>query len=412
MELTTEVKAVRDEIMGAIDTFKGAAKADIDGLKRDVTQALANVTTTTELKAAVVKAQSQLDALDIKVAEAGSRTQSKLSYGIDGFLAAMKEDRDMQHLLKSHKGRARVEFNEKNMSNFLERKTVTESGVGFATAGVLPQEREAGVVWAARPTMRMRSVIPVVPTTAAQIMWVEESVRPTKASPVAEAGLKPLSDVTFTTHYEAVKTIALLVKTSTQILSDWTELEAFLRDEFSSRVREEEDRQILFGDGTGQNLNGLTTQAQAWDLTLLTASDGYEYIDQLNGAQQQIAEDNEFSDRQFFVVHPGDWMKMRRTKDSTGRYILGDPQSLAPKNLWGAPVVDTTIMTKGYFLAGSGDPRAAVIRERTGVAIDLSTEDGDNFQYNLVTVRFEERVVLIVKRPNSFVYGAFSQSPA
>ena len=164
MELTTEVKAVRDEIMGAIDTFKGAAKADIDGLKRDVTQALANVTTTTELKAAVVKAQSQLDALDIKVAEAGSRTQSKLSYGIDGFLAAMKEDRDMQHLLKSHKGRARVEFNEKNMSNFLERKTVTESGVGFATAGVLPQEREAGVVWAARPTMRMRSVIPVVPT--------------------------------------------------------------------------------------------------------------------------------------------------------------------------------------------------------------------------------------------------------
>ena len=243
-------------------------------------------------------------------------------------------------------------------------------------------------------------------------MWVEESVRPTKASPVAEAGLKPLSDVTFTTHYEAVKTIALLVKTSTQILSDWTELEAFLRDEFSSRVREEEDRQILFGDGTGQNLNGLTTQAQAWDLTLLTASDGYEYIDQLNGAQQQIAEDNEFSDRQFFVVHPGDWMKMRRTKDSTGRYILGDPQSLAPKNLWGAPVVDTTIMTKGYFLAGSGDPRAAVIRERTGVAIDLSTEDGDNFQYNLVTVRFEERVVLIVKRPNSFVYGAFSQSPA
>ncbi len=404
MELSIEVKAVRDEIMAAIDTFKGAAKADIEGLKRDLTNA--------ETKEAVRKVQAQLDALDIKVAESQARTQSGLSAGIDGFIESMKEDRDMQSLIKSHKGRARVEFGEKNFSQFLQRKTVTESGVGFATAGVLPQEREAGLVWAARPTTRMRSVIPVVPTTAAQIMWVAESVRPTKASPVAEAGLKPLSDVTFTTHYEAVKTIALLVKTSTQILADWTELEAFLRDEFSSRVREEEDRQILFGDGTGQNLNGLTTQAQAWDLTLLTASDGYEYIDQLNGAQQQIAEDNEFSDRQFFVVHPGDWMKMRRTKDSTGRYILGDPQSVAPKNLWGAPVVDTTIMTKGYFLAGSGDPRAAVIRERSGVAIDLSTEDGDNFQYNLVTVRFEERVVLIVKRPNSFVYGAFTQSPA
>jgi HK97 family phage major capsid protein len=398
--------------MGAIDTFKGAAKADIDGLKRDVTQALANVTTTTELKATVVKAQTQLDALDIKVAEAGARTQSGLSHGIEGFLGAMKEDRDIQHLVSSHKGRARVEFGEKNLSTFLERKTITESGAGFATAGVLPQERESGIVFAARPTPHMRNVVPVVPTSAAQIMWVEESVRPTKASPVAEAGLKPLSDVTFTTHYESVRTIALLVKASTQILSDWSELEGFLRDEFSSRIREEEDRQVLFGDGSGQNLHGLTHQAQAWDLSLLTASDGYEYIDVLNGAQQQVAEDDELSERQFFVVNPGDLRKMKRTKDADGRYILGDPQSPTPNNLWGAPIVDTTIMTKGYFLLGSGDPRAAVIRERTGVAIDLSTEDGDNFQYNLVTVRFEERVVLIVKRPNAFVYGSFSQSPA
>ena len=412
MELTTEVKAVRDEIMGAIDTFKGAARADIDGLKRDVTQALANVTTIAELKAAVLKVQAQADTLDIKVAESQARTGSGLSSGIDGFIDAMKEDRDMQSLIKSHKGRARVEFAGKNFSNFLSRKTVTESGVGFATAGVLPQEREPGLVWAARPTLRMRNVTPVVPTVNAQIMWVEESVRPTKASPIAEASQKPLSDITFTTHYEAVKTIALLVKTSKQILEDWTELEGFLRDEFTSRVREEEDRQILFGDGTGQNLNGLTTQAQAWDLTLMTASDGYEYIDQLNGAQQQVAEDNELSERQYFVVHPGDLKKMKRTKDSQGRYILGDPQNPTPNMLWGAPIVDTTIMTKGYFLLGSGDPRAAVIRERTGVAIDLSTEDGDNFQYNLVTVRFEERVVLIVKRPNSFVYGAFTQSPA
>jgi HK97 family phage major capsid protein len=324
----------------------------------------------------------------------------------------MKEDKDMQSLVQRHKGRARVEFGAKNFTDFLSRKTVTESGVGFATAGVLPQEREPGLVWSARPTLRMRSVTPVVPTTAAQIMWVAESVRPTKASPVAEAGLKPLSDITFTTHYEAVRTIALLVKTSNQILADWTELEGFLRDEFTSRVREEEDSQILFGDGSGQNLHGLTHQAQAWDLTLLTASDGYEYIDVLNGAQQQVAEDDEISDRQYFVVNPGDLKKMKRTKDGDGRYILGDPQSPTPNMLWGAPIVDTTLMTKGYFLLGSGDPRAAVIRERTGVAIDLSTEDGDNFQYNLVTVRFEERVVLIVKRPNAFVYGAFTQSPA
>ena len=92
--------------------------------------------------------------------------------------------------------------------------------------------------------------------------------------------------------------------------------------------------------------------------------------------------------------------------------MIGDPQSVAPFQLWGRPVVTTSIMTKGYFLVGAGTPNAVELREKMGVTVELSTEDADNFTYNLVTIRAESRLALCVYRPEAFVYGALTQSPA
>jgi HK97 family phage major capsid protein len=395
-ELKAAIEKVQGELAGFIAKFNEEKKT-LGAGQQETADAIRLLT----------KRQDEFEVRAVRPAP-GSSNHS----GFEGFLETMKASDEVQRLLSLAKGHARVQFKDAYSRGLLETKTITESGVGFATAGVLPQEREPGIVWAARPTLVMRDVLALRPTAAAQIMWVRESVRPTKGSPVAEASSKPLSDMTFTTEYEPVKTIALCVRTSKQILDDWTELEAFLRGEFRSRVLEEEDRQILYGDGTGQNLHGLIHQGTAWDLTLLDAGAGYEYLDVLNGAQQQVAEANEFQGRQFFVLHPGDWRYIRRTKDSTGRYILGDPQTIVMPNIWGAPVVETTQITKGTFLLGSGDEQCAIIRERQGVTVDLSTEDADNFTQNLVTVRVELRLALIVKRPAALIQGSFTQSPA
>jgi HK97 family phage major capsid protein len=342
--------------------------------------------------------RAQVDAIDLKMQQAAAARPQ----GGDRPLAELlKENESVARLLKDGRGRALIEL-----------KEITAAALGATTTGVMPAEREAGITLAPRPKLRMRDVLPSRPTSMQQIDWITESVRPTKASPVAAAGLKPLTDVTLAAHTEPVRTIALLMLATNQVLADYTELQGFLSSELAQRVRQEEDTQILFGDATGQNLNGLTTQAQAWDLTLLTASDGYEYVDMIAGAMQQIAEDDEDETNQFVVLNPGDWWKIRRTKDSTGRYIFGDPHTPYAPTLWGAPVVDTSIMTKGYFLVGSGSARCAEIRDRMGVIVEMSTEDSDNFRYNRVTFRVESRLALVVKRPNSLVYGALTQSPA
>jgi HK97 family phage major capsid protein len=296
--------------------------------------------------------------------------------------------------------------------DLLTRKTATASGLGTATPGVMQFEMEAGIVGVARPSLRMRDVIPSRPTNLMRIAWLKESVRPTQASPVAEAGQKLLVDISVTSDYEDVKKIAIASKASDEVLADSLELEAFIKDSLIFNVQEEEDAQILSGAGTGNNLNGLTTQAQAWDLTILTASDGYEYGDMIAGAFAQIAGDNEVVSNPFVVLHPLDYWKIKRTKDSTGRYIYGDPTAAFDIRLWGALVVPTTKITQGYFLVGSGDPRVAQLRTRLGVTIDMATQHDTDFLYNLVTFRVELREALIVRRPNALVYGALTQSPA
>jgi HK97 family phage major capsid protein len=103
---------------------------------------------------------------------------------------------------------------------------------------------------------------------------------------------------------------------------------------------------------------------------------------------------------------------MRLQKDSFGRYILGDPQQpLVQSALFGLTPVVTTSIASGTFLVGGGQPVQAEIRDRMELVIEISTEYSDYFVKNLVAVRAEKRLALIVKRPASYITGTFTTSP-
>jgi len=99
-------------------------------------------------------------------------------------------------------------------------------------------------------------------------------------------------------------------------------------------------------------------------------------------------------------------------EDGFGKYILGDPQSPIAPSLFGLSVVPTTSIDEGSFLVGSGDSEASEIRDRMEMQVEVSTEHTDYFVRNMVAVRAEKRPALVVKRPNSYVYGKLVSSPA
>jgi HK97 family phage major capsid protein len=97
----------------------------------------------------------------------------------------------------------------------------------------------------------------------------------------------------------------------------------------------------------------------------------------------------------------------RAVKDSQGRYIAnGGPMGPAISQIWGRPVVGTIAMPINTFLAGAFYDGAQVF-DRQNVNVLVSSENEDDFIRNLCTLLCESRLAFTVRRPPSFITGAF-----
>ncbi len=169
-----------------------------------------------------------------------------------------------------------------------------------------------------------------------------------------------------------------------------------------------EEQEILFGDGTGTHLNGIVPQASAYDAAFSVANQNG--IDDLRLAmlQAQLAR----FPASGHVLHFIDWAKIELIKDSLGRYILANPAALTGPTLWGLPVVATEAAAfQGKFLTGAFNAGAQIF-DREDANVVISTENADDFEKNMISIRCEERLALAVKRPEAFVYGSFTAPAA
>ena len=379
-------------------------------------QQAATGTMTAELATKMSEIQKQVDAIDLKMAErhiAGSSQKSLAD--------TLGENEDVQRLLRDHKGNIIINLDAKQVRQ-LERKTnITDTAVGFATTGVLPIERIPGIVPEARQTLTIADMLVRTPTTQAIIDFVKVNAGPAIASPQTEANDKGENGMTFTSVSEKVQTIATWIPASRQVLDDMAELLTFLQTTLPYYVNLEEERELLGGAGT-TDLHGLVTQATAYDTTLTPVVGGWNRIDIIGRVIQQIMTAKEMEPT-FVALNPVDYWSIRLTKDSYGRYILGDPMqngmimtsggmAMNAPNVFGLTLVPTTSMTSGTFLVGSGSPIAAEIRDRMSMQIEIATQHASFFTANLVAIRAEKRAALIVKRPASFIKGTFSTSPS
>jgi HK97 family phage major capsid protein len=350
--------------------------------------------------------QMQVDALDIKLAHRHTADVSA-----PPFFEKLQQNEDFARLIRDRKGVARINLSGKDLADFERKTTITSSAVGQSVSGVLQIDRTPGITQEARQVLKVRDLLSAAPTTMQVVDFVKVNTPMGVASPVVEASTKPENAVTFLSTSEKVRTIATWIPATKQILDDFVELNSFISSTLPYYVNLEEEIQLLSGDNTGENLHGLITQASAFQTSLLSATQGWNKIDIIGRAIQQITAAKEL-DPTFVVMHPNDWFGIRLTKDNFGRYILGDPQSNVSPSLFGLTVVYTTSIANGTFLVGSGSPIASQIRDRMEMQVEVSTEHQDFFVKNLVAVRAEKRLVLIVKRPASYITGTFTSSPA
>ena len=287
------------------------------------------------------------------------------------------------------------------------RKAVTNitsatTGTGGVGVGIQPT-RVPGIVADPERQFVIRDLIMPGRTGSNAVEFVQESgFQNMAAIQATEGAAKAQSDISFALKTTNVVTIAHWFRASKQVLSDIPLLQSYINGRAIYGLKYKEEEQILAGNGVGGNMLGLIPQASAFNNALRKAGD--TKIDTLRRAilQVRIAEYRASA----IALNPVDWADIELTKDSTGSYIWVNVQEGGAQRLWKLPVVDSNAVPEGEFLVGALNI-AAQIFDREEAAVEVSTEDGDNFRTNMVTIRAEERLAMAVYREESFVHGEF-----
>jgi HK97 family phage major capsid protein len=233
----------------------------------------------------------------------------------------------------------------------------------------------------------------------------------------AEGETKPKMDVYDELVTAEVATIAVLSDVSQQLFDDRPAFISFLRGRMAYRVDRKLDREILNGTGNGTNgkLPGINTIATAYDNSHIGKADSpIQALDVVRFARNQVELANFMPN--YLALHPTDWAAIETKKDGDERYLVGDPKTGGSTgigrvgSIWGLPVITTAGQTSDEFTVGDGTASQLFMRQELTVL--ASTENGTNFEKNLVTLRAELRAALAHYSTLAHVTGDLSDAVA
>jgi len=267
----------------------------------------------------------------------------------------------------------------------------------ITSASLAPLPDRQPIVPSAQETATTADLMLQGTTNAQVIDYYEETTFTNAAVEVAEGVAKQESALDFTLRQAPVRKIATWIPVTDEMLADVPAFESYLRERLGFMVRLREEAQILNGNGSTPNLEGIMHRTGVQTVT----GYGLSTIDSVYKAITLIRA-NAFSEPTGFVVNPNDWFDIRTSKAvSAGDYLLGSPANEGDLRLWGLQVRVTTQIAENTGLVGAFRPHAQIFR-RMGIELAISTENEDYFLKNKVAVRAEERLALAVYRPAAF----------
>ncbi|MDB5733230.1 MAG: nucleoid-structuring protein [Variovorax sp.] len=361
-----------------------------------LTEAKKTGTLAAETKASTDKALTELNTLKEQLSQIEqkmARRPGQDENEVKSFGAQVTEsDRYKTYLSDGARGSFRIELK------------VSEAQVKAITAA------QSGTAWSMRDTevtslprrgLTIRDLLTIVPTTSGSIDYARQTTRTNNAAVVAEGATKPTSVYVWEQVNAPVRVIAHLAKLTRQALDDSVQLQGEVENEMRFGLALAEEGELLTGDGTGQHLTGLIPGATAYSAPITIAD--ATMIDMLRLALLQAELALYPSDG--IVLNPADWAGIELTKDGNGQYIWANPLNLAGPRLWAKPVVSTTAMTIDKFLVGGF--KLQTLYDRMAPEVVIASENSDDFEKNLYTMRCEERVALALKKPGALIYGDF-----
>lgn len=295
------------------------------------------------------------------------------------------------------------------------------TGAADSSAGAFVNTEQTGIYESlGRRPLTIRDLVSVRQTESDTVEYVRQLTQPSSAAVVPEAttaaaptapgtagalvnapggGYKPEGSMTFEKVTASVKTIAEWIPATKRGLADARQLRGLIDDELRADLAEEEEDQILNGNGSGENFTGILntsgTQAQAYSATV----SGLDPLLETTLKAKTKVRTGGRAVASGYIFNPEDWEKIqlaRLAKNPNNEALAG-----AIPTLHGLPVVESEAMPAGTGL--TGDYRKAVIWDREQASITATDSHADFFIRNLVAILGEQREAFGVTRPSAFV---------
>ena len=395
MALDIEMKTAFEEGLAPIKAVQAEIKKAQDELKEKLAvldEKKASAEDFTDITGRLKESQDQLEKLGQSYGEMQKKMAQRFDAGKDA-ARMIAEAKGLGDAIREGKG---MEFKDITTSSFAASATPVAPGVRVADRRMIAPVQQR---------LFLRDVIPTASTNAAVIPYLQEAGFTNNAAVVAEGGLKPQSELTFEEKNLVMKKLAHHFRISEEALDDVDALESYIRERGLWGLRFREEEQLISGNGSATQPDGLLMQSTAYVNTTVPGVTPAHAMDDIAVASAQVEAAHLFPSA--VVMNAKDAWAMKLEKDADGRYL--NP-AFGEGTAWGLPVVSTYGIAQGKFIVG-GFVGNALIWQRKGIEVRRSTEDRDNFVKNLVSILIEERLNLEVLRPEGIVAGTLTTTP-
>lgn len=417
--------AENDQIVSAADRTDGVLELSEDAVR----QFQKNLADCNTIRSQIVDLTSQADAIEwsktvdgtsVAVAAAASTAGGPaVKAPVDGRTIGTRfvESEQWQKHFASGNGRGDmphpvmfegVDLASKAVRSAFEQKTIySGSGGGDVFGGsnhVGLFDRRYGLAG-----VRIRDLLNAQPTTQSSIDYIRVSGFGNNAAMVAEYSGGSLvsasqSSLSFDEETAIVRMISHFEIAHMNTLADEAALQNVINGALLAGLGLKEDQQLLYGDGTGQNIRGLLSGG--WGIQTYTGLSTDTYVDQIRRAitKAWIAEYPATG----VVVNPLDWEKIELTKDSQNNYVVATSVALGGvPQVWQTPVAQSPAVSAGTAVVGAFG-LGAQLWDRMQSEIRTSESHANLFIQHGVAIMATQRLALTVPRPEAIVDLTFT----
>ena len=367
---------------------------------------LASLVEEVNLKSAQAKNEKAIDADSQPVASNFPTENETLTIG-EQFV---KSDAWKNYKESGIKG---VDSRVKFAPNGLETKTT------LTTTGYPPEVlRQPGILEKAlRDPDSVIGLFDQITTDQNSFSYLEETTFTNNAAEAAEGSAVGEAALAFTENTESIRKLGVFLPVTDELLADEAGIQGYLNSRLQTMIKLRLDSQLLSGDGTAPNLEGILDagKSSVGSTAFGSYSGNLGRIGAIYGAITDIRV-NAFTEPDAIIMHPNNWNQVVTdltgfAGDATAGYAANVPLFMASgamgnapvASIWGLKVVPTTAITENTVLVGKfGGGEAAHVVMRQGMDIAVSDSHSDFFIKNQLAIRATMRVGFPVYRQAAF----------